>query len=67
MLCVETYIALWSFTFLGDKADSKDFTRLDWAPSLNMTTECNESSVKQSEENLEGHQRSEKHQEDKNE
>ncbi|XP_060760149.1 zinc finger protein 845-like isoform X2 [Neoarius graeffei] len=41
----------------SDKADAKDFTRLDWAPSLNMTTECNESSVKQSEENLEGHQR----------
>lgn len=46
-------------------ADLKDFTHPDWAPSLKMTTESNESSVKQLEENLKGHQRSGKHQEDK--
>ncbi|KAB5517576.1 hypothetical protein PHYPO_G00168740 [Pangasianodon hypophthalmus] len=41
----------------GDKAELYDFTHLDWAPSVKMTTESNESCVKQSEENLKGHQR----------
>ncbi|KAF4080911.1 hypothetical protein AMELA_G00176540 [Ameiurus melas] len=41
----------------GDKADLYDFTHPDWAPSLKMTSESNEGSVKLSEENLTGHQR----------
>lgn len=49
----------------GNKAHLYEFTHPDWAPSLKMTSESNESSVKLSEETLKGHQRSENHQENK--